>query len=113
MPILQCHLLARSEMADYLEQQLSSPPTDRLAAVFEHYGAVDEGVRFFGAYDRWMGLMRVGQKRAELEAVRFGGRGASSLFAEIREIGEALDQSLIALLFGTPLSQVARKYAVL
>lgn len=113
VPILQCHLLARSDMPTYLEQQLSSPPTDRLAAAFEHYGAVDEGVRFFGAYDRWIGLMRDSQARAELGALRFKGREASQLFAEIREIGEVLDQSLIALLFDTPLSQVARKYAVL
>ena len=113
VPILQCHLLAKRDMPDYLEQQLTRPPTDRLAVAFEHYGAIDEGVRFFGAYDRWMELMRDQQARAELAALRFETREASSLFAEIRQIGEALDQALIALLFDTPLSQVARKYAVL
>lgn len=113
VPILQCHLLAKPDMPDYLDQQLSRPPTDRLAAAFEHYGAIDEGVRFFGAYDRWMELMRDQQARAELAALRFENREASSLFAEIRQIGEALDHALIALLFDTPLSQVARKYAVL
>lgn len=57
--------------------------------------------------------MRNEEARAELEAVRFSSRDASPLFADIREIGEALDQGLIALLFDTPLNQVARKYAVL
>lgn len=113
VPILQCHLLPRSAMSGFLEQQLSAPPTDRLAAAFEHHGAVDEGVRFFTAYDRWIGIMRDAQARVALEALRFETREASELFAQIREVGEALDQSLIALLFDTPLSQVARKYAVL
>ena len=113
VPILQCRLLTKSDMSGYLEQQLSSPPTNRLAAAFEHYEAIDEGVRFFGAYDRWLGLMRDSQVRAELRSLRFESRNCSRLFAEVREIGEAVDQGLIALLFDTPLSQVARKYAVL
>jgi len=113
VPILQCHLLAKSDMPRYLEAQLSSPPTDRLAAAFVLYDAIDEGVRFFRAYDRWIELMQDDEVRAELQSLSFESRDSSDLFAEIRAIGEALDQGLIALLFDTPLSQVARKYAVL
>ncbi|MCA1708802.1 MAG: hypothetical protein LC808_38200 [Actinobacteria bacterium] len=113
IPILQCHLCERVRMADYLDTQLSTPPTDRLAAAFGHYGAIDEGVRFFAAYDRWIAILGDAAARRELAELRFNTRDASGLFAEIREIGETLDQSLITLLFDTALSQVARKYAVL
>lgn len=113
IPILQCHLCAKPEMLAYLDGQISSPPTDRLAAAFDHYGAIDEGVRFFGAYDRWSEIMGSAEAREELADLRFDKRDTSPLFAEIRAIGETLDQSLIALLFDTRLNQVARKYAVL
>ncbi len=113
IPILQCHLCERVRMTDYLDTQLSTPPTDRLAAAFGHYGAIDEGVRFFAAYDRWIAILADAAARRELTELRFNTRDASGLFAEIREIGETLDQSLITLLFDTALSQVARKYAVL
>lgn len=113
IPILQCHLCEKREMFGFLEAQLSSPPTDRLAAAFDHYGARDEGVRFFAAYDRWIEILADDQRRRELGKLRFAGRDTSGLFAEVRAIGETLDQSLIALLFDTSLSQVARQYAVL
>lgn len=113
IPILECHLCAKPEMLSYLDGQLSSPPTDRLAVAFDRYEAIDEGVRFFAAYDRWIEIMGCADARVELAELRFDKRDTSTLFAEIRAIGETLDQSLIALLFDTRLSQVARKYAVL
>lgn len=113
IPILQCHLCAKPEMLAYLDAQLSTPPTDRLAAAFDHYEAIDEGVRCFAAYDRWIEIMRSADAREELADLRLDTRDASPLFAEIRAIGETLEQCLIALLFDTRLSQVARKYAVL
>jgi len=113
LPILQCHHFERSAMLGYLHEQLASPPTDRIAAVFDYYQARPEGVRFFDAYDRWIGLLGDREVRRELRELRFGTRDRSSLFAEVRQIGETLDQSLITLLFETGLSQVTRRYAVL
>jgi hypothetical protein len=112
IPVLQCHLLAKDEMADYLRRQLEVSPIDRVVAAFEHYRALDEGVRLVEAYDRWIGILGDDEARRELANLRPDTRDLSPLFAEIREIGETLERSLIALLFDTQLSLVARRYAV-
>lgn len=113
LPVLQCRHFDRDSMLGYLEAQVASPATDRIATVFDYYGARAEGVRFFEAYDRWVGLLNEPEVRRELSELRFATRDDSRVFAEVRDIGETLDQSLISLLFETGLSATARRYTVL
>ncbi len=112
IPILLCHLRQEDEMAGFLTSWLTATPSDRLAAAFLHYDAVDEGVRTFAAYDRWIAVMQDSAKRAELKELRVATRDGSELWQEIRSIGEELQRGLNVLLFDTPLSRLARQYAI-
>jgi hypothetical protein len=112
LPVLLCHQKTADEMPEFLTRQFSAPPTDRLAAAFIQQGAVAEGVRALGAYDRWIGLLADPQARASLAALRESTREASPLFAQIREIGDELQRGLLALLYETGLSPLTRWYGL-
>lgn len=112
LPILLCHLHTVETMPAFLSAWLSAPPKDRLAAAFLHYGAVEEGVRTFEAYDRWLAIMDDEAKRAELKSLTAEARDKSALWNEIRAIGETLQRGLIALLFDTDLRPLAPQYAI-
>lgn len=112
IPILLCHLRQEDEMARFLTSWLTATPSDRLAAAFLHYDAIDEGVRTFAAYDRWIAIMQDSVKRAELKELRAATRDGSELWQEIRSIGEELQRGLNVLLFDTPLSRLAPQYAI-
>jgi len=112
LPILLCHLLAAEEMEGFLTQWLTATPSDRLAAAFLHYEAVEEGTRTFAAYDRWIALMQDGQAREGLKDLRAATRDQSDLWQEIRAIGEALQRGMTALLFDTALRPLAPQYAI-
>jgi hypothetical protein len=112
LPVLLCHTKTAEEMPAFLTRQFAAPPTDRLAAAFIQQGAVAEGVRALGAYDRWIGLLADSQARAELAALRESTREGSALFAQIREIGDELQRGLLALLYETGLSPLTRWYGL-
>lgn len=112
LPILLCHLHTTNTMPSFLTTWLSAPPKDRIAAAFLHYGAVEEGVRTFEAYDRWLAIMEDEAKRAELKALTVHTRDKSALWNEIRSIGDALQRGLIALLYDTDLRPLAPQYAI-
>lgn len=112
VPVLLCQLKEASAVGEFLRRQLAAPPTDRLAAAFVALGAVDEGARALGAYDRWIELLRSAGARAELAGLREATRDASPLFREIRALGRQLEDGLLALLFETELAPLARRYAV-
>lgn len=112
VPILLCHLLRADQMREFLTTWLRATPSDRLAAAFLHYDAVDEGVRTFAAYDRWIAIMQDGSKRNELKDLRAATRDGSDLWQDIRSIGEELQRGLNVLLFETPLSRLAPQYAI-
>lgn len=112
LPVLLCHQKTAGEMQDFLARQLAAPPTDRLAAAFITQGAVAEGVRALGAYDRWIGLLSRPEARAELAALREADREGSELFESIREIGDELQRGLLALLYETRLSPLTRWYGL-
>jgi predicted nucleotidyltransferase len=112
LPILLCHLRQADEMHRFLTAWLSAPPLDRLAAAFLHYGALEEGVRAFAAYDRWIALMQQPDSRRELKTLRAATRDDSALWQEIRSIGDGLQRGLTALLFDTPLRPLAPQYAI-
>jgi hypothetical protein len=112
LPILLCHLCSAEAMGSFLTTWLKVPPLDRLATAFLHYGAVEEGVRTFTAYDRWIALMQDDAARSELKSLRAATRDASPLWQDIRAIGEALQRGLIVLLFETSLRPLAPQYTI-
>ena len=112
LPILLCHLLQADDMRHFLTRWLTATPSDRLAAAFLHYDAVDEGVRTFAAYDRWIAIMQDRAARDELVALREATRDGSELWQDIRSIGEELQRGLNALLFDTALRSLAPQYAI-
>ena len=99
-------------MHAFLTTWLTAPPFDRLAAAFLHYGAGEEGARFFMAYDRWIAIMQDQRAREELKNLRAATRDDSPLWQQIRAIGEALQRGLTALLFDTALRPLAPQYAI-
>ena len=99
-------------MNGFLTRWLTATPSDRLAAAFLHYGAVDEGIRTFTAYDRWIAIMQDEHARAELKTLREATRDASELWQSIRAIGEELQRGLNVLLFETALRRLAPQYAI-
>jgi hypothetical protein len=112
LPVLMCQAKTAAEMPPFLTRQFAAPPTDRLAAAFILQGAVAEGVRALGAYDRWIGLLDDPAVREGLAALRESTREASPLFAQIREIGDELQRGLLALLYETGLSPLTRWYGL-
>lgn len=99
-------------MGHFLTSWLRASPSDRLAAAFLHYDAVDEGVRAFAAYDRWIAIMQDRAAREELKTLRAATRDDSDLWQEIRSIGEELQRGLNVLLFDTALRHLAPQYAI-
>jgi hypothetical protein len=112
LPVLLCQTKTSAEMPAFLTRQFAAPPTDRLAAAFILQGAVAEGVRALGAYDRWIGLLDDASVRSGLAGLRESTREASPLFAQIREIGDELQRGLLALLYETSLSPLTRWYGL-
>jgi hypothetical protein len=112
LPILLCHLRTADEMAPFLTSWLTAWPSDRLAAAFLHYGAIEEGVRTFAAYDRWIAIMQDQDAREELKSLRAATREGSALWQDIRSIGEELQRGITALLFDTALRPLAPQYAI-
>jgi hypothetical protein len=112
LPVLLCQTKTAAEMPAFLTRQFAAPPTDRLAAAFLLQGAVAEGARALGAYDRWIGMLGDASVREELAALRESTREASPLFAQIREIGDELQRGLLALLYETGLSPLTRWYGL-
>jgi hypothetical protein len=107
VPLLLCHLLRADEMRRFLAAWRSATPSDRLAAAFLQFDAVEEGARTFAAYDRWLGIMSDAGARAELSGLTAGTRHDSALWQDIRTIGREFQQGLLALLFETPLRSIS------
>ncbi|WP_210494010.1 hypothetical protein [Patulibacter sp. SYSU D01012] len=112
IPVLLCQLHRREEQRPFLLDALQAPPTDRLADAFLRYEAVDEGVRALGAYDRWIGMLDDGDVRARLTAMTRAQAAEDRLFREVRGLAKEFEQGLLALLFETRLSPLAREFVV-
>ncbi|MDW5595688.1 hypothetical protein VSS74_15165 [Conexibacter stalactiti] len=113
LPVLRCHELTAGQIPDFLAAQFALPPADRVAAAFLHYEALIPGAAVFGAYDRFLRLIGDEQVRAELHAI--DGReaaDASERFAEVTQLGHAIDRGLISLLFGDGLRRTTQDYAI-
>lgn len=115
IPVLLCRERPADEMAAFLEHQLAAPPTDRIAAAFlaaRGPGVLDIGARTLGAYDRWIGVLADRDKRDELTRLTRQDRDASATWREVRELGEQLEEGLLALLFQTEIAPVSQRYLI-
>jgi hypothetical protein len=115
IPVLLCRERPAADMATFLERQLAAPPTDRIAAAFlaaQGPGVVDIGARTLGAYDRWVGVLADRDKRDELSRLTREDRSTSAVWREVRELGEQLEEGLLALLFQTEIAPVSQRYLI-
>ena len=115
VPLLACSAIEAEGQFEFLSTQLRAVPTDRLAQAFlqlDGGASVDAGVRCLEAYDRFVELMADGQTRAELLTLTAESRNDSELWAEIKSLGDQLQQSLLALLFGPELSRLTQQFGI-
>jgi hypothetical protein len=110
--VLLCHLKEAHEMAQFLARWFDVAAIDRLAAAFLFADAQEPGARAMRAYDRWIELIGSSDVRRKLTTLTFETREQSELFTEIRELGAAFQAGLDALLFGSALGPVTRKYLI-
>ena len=99
-------------MPRFLAAWLSATPSDRIAATFLQFDAVEEGARTFAAYDRWLGIMSDAGARAKLAGLAAGARNDSACGKKFATVGREFQQGLIALLFETPLRSISSEYTV-
>ena len=114
LPVLECSRFDVVPMRNFLEEQLSMPPTDRIAQAFLESKASDEGARTLGAYDEFVARMNESSFRQELQGVTRDNAGDSEAFSEACRIGKELQSGLLALLHEAPteLPRVVRDYAI-
>lgn len=104
---------AADDMQNFLRRQMDALATDRVARAFLHLGPTDPALRTMAAYNDWIRLIGSTTNRDELGGLDEATRYDSPLFAEVRRIGEVIDNGLTGVLFESSLSQIARKYVVL
>ncbi|MET0307012.1 MAG: hypothetical protein ABW196_12410 [Solirubrobacterales bacterium] len=113
LPVLECARFDLAPMRAFLEEQLGTPPTDRIAQSFLKNEANDEGARTLGAYDDFVGRMNETDFRHDLQGVTRGNAGESAAFSDVSRIGMELEAGLLALLYETrTLPPVVRDYAI-
>ena len=113
LPVLECHELERARMHGSLAAALDLPPTDRVAAAFLRYEAVDAGARALRAYDAFVGLLDDPAAREHLRGLSREAAQSDALFRRARGYGDALESGLLALLFERqPLARLVREYGV-
>ena len=113
LPLLECHHVVADEAPALLLGELLQPPTDRIAAAFLRYEAVDAGVRTLGAYDRFLALLDDPERRAGLEGLDRARAREDETFQQCRRLGREIQQGLTALLFERePLRRLVRQYGV-
>lgn len=113
LPIFECARLERDAMFEFLDSQLDTPPTDRIAQAFLNQDAADSGARALGAYDEFLGRLDDDAFRRELRDVTRANAEQSAAFADARRLGRELEAGLLALLFETEsLPKLVRDYAI-
>ncbi len=115
IPLLASSAVPREEQFAFISGQLRAVPTDRIAEAFldlDEGRTADAGARGLQAYDRFVELLADGEVRAELLRLTASTRDASPVWREIKSLGDELQQSLLALLFGPSLSPVTRQFAI-
>ena len=113
LPVLECHELRSADMHGALVAALALPPTDRVAAAFLRYDAVDAGARALRAYDAFVGLLDDPGARAHLRGLTREAAQSDPVFRRARGYGDQLESGLLALLFERqPLARLVREYGV-
>ncbi|WP_354700338.1 hypothetical protein DSM112329_00607 [Paraconexibacter sp. AEG42_29] len=113
LPILECHRLQAHEMLDALAADFAAPATDRIAAAFLRYDAIDLGIRVLAAYDRVLTLLGDPEVRRHLIELTDDGAARSVAFTELRSLAAQLQSGLLSLLFDDRrLAPVVREYAI-
>lgn len=114
LPVLRCAGLSTEAMSEFLREQLSLPPTDRVADAFLAHDMIDPGARTLIAYDQFIGLMQDSAARDALEALQREGKDDSKEFRRAREIGAEVQGGLLALLFESAgdLPELVREYVI-
>ena len=114
LPVLRCHALTAAEIPAFLAAQFALPPTDRVADAFLQCGAEDAGAAVLAAYDRFLALLANPDARKALRQI--DSRAAADdepIFGTVAEIGQAINDGLLELLFGAELRKVTQTYAIL
>jgi hypothetical protein len=109
---LLAHRYNRQQMPGFLREQFELLATDRVAAAFLDFGAIDAALRTFNAYDRWLGILSAEESRAELQALSREKAQASALFRDVTRLAEEIEQGLLTLLFDTDLYLQVRDFGV-
>jgi hypothetical protein len=113
LPVLECHRLQAGEMLDALAAEFAAPATDRIAAAFLRYDAIDLGIRVLAAYDRVLARLDDPEVRAHLIALTDADAPRSAAFTELRALADQLQSGLLSLLFDDRrLAPVVREYAI-
>lgn len=114
LPVLRCAALEKEDMFPFLRDQLSMPPTDRIADAYLAYRMVDPGARTLKAYDEFIGLIDREDFRTALARLRREDRDSSEEFQKVRKIGGELQDRLLALLFESTgdLPELVRDYVI-
>lgn len=113
LPVFECARYTADDMRGFLKEQLSQPPSDRIAQSFLDHDAADLGGRALGAYDEFVGLLNDHTFRGELSAVTRDTAARSEAFQHAARLGKELERGMLALLFETDeLSKLARDYVV-
>ena len=113
LPVLECHELRRAEMHATLVAAFAAPPSDRVAAAFLRYEAVDAGARALRAYDAFLGLIDDEAAREHLRSLSREDAQRDRLFRRARGYGDQLESGLLALLFERqPLARLVREYGI-
>jgi hypothetical protein len=113
LPVLECHRMPAAEMPAFLDAELAAPATDRVAAAFERYDALDLGVRALSAYDRFVGMLDDPEIRGALTHLAEADAATSHELADARHLGDQLQSALLSLLFDDlRLAPVTREYGI-
>jgi hypothetical protein len=99
LPLLECYRYPADRMLDYLDEQMSLPPLDRIADAFVDHDAVDAGVRTLAAYDAFLAILDDSERRGHLSELGMEEAGESPVFARVAELGEEFEAGLLSLLF--------------
>jgi hypothetical protein len=113
LPVLACSALPAAEMPGFLGERLAQPPLDRVAGAFLDNGMADAGARALRAYAQFLDLLDDAGARRELADLAEADADASERYARVRELGDELQNALLALLFETPeLERLVREYLI-
>lgn len=113
LPLLRCSDLELDAMADFLSEQFSLPPLDRVAQAFRERELEDAGARLLLAYEEFLSILDDPEQRSALEELRIDDADGSPTFKRVRELGKELQASLLTLLFDDErMRPLAREYLI-